>query len=185
CEMPARAGDAESPWSTNCAPRSAKTGSPSRITVPMSTARMTSESSRQATRRPSNTRPFTSGRVPRSARFTLPSTAPPALRPIVVSPIVRPRCSVHLAYAAHDAVGDHVQAERDGEQDDADEVEARDGQPGAPHVLGAGGERGHRRGHGQAAVERIGGEAGGVGGATRDEHHHRLADGAGGGEDER
>src|SRR5918997_1033619 len=177
CEMPARLADDDRPASRKLQPRSPYTGMPSVTTVAMSTPRISIETSRQAISAASNARPRTSAREPRRARATEASTAPPVLDEMVVRDISASADLVRLAHAAHEAVGDHVQAQRQEEQDDADEVEAGHRQVGAPHPLGARRQRRHRRRHGEAAVERVGGEGRRVRGPTGDEHHHRLADG--------
>src|SRR5262245_17114598 len=147
-----------------------------------STARISREMNRLLSRTISKIRPRTSTRSPRSAASTWAWAVGAPDVEMVVSAMV---LSVGLAHAAHEPVADEVQGAGEEEEDDADEVEAGDGQAGAPHAVGAGGERGHGGRHGQAALERVALEAGGVGRAAGDEHDHRLADGPGDRQDHR
>src|SRR5918994_1026414 len=141
-------------------------------------AKMSSEMNKLTSRRTSKSCPRTSARSPRRACSTRPSTV--AVLEMVVSAMA---ASVGLAHAAHEAVAEDVQTEREEEEDDAHEVEAGHGEAGAPHLVGAGGERGHGGGHREAALQRVGLQTGGVAGAAGDEHDHRLADGPRHGED--
>src|SRR5918997_455269 len=166
CEMPARSGEPDSPASKNVSPRSLMTGMPSATTVVIRTPRMSREASRQATRTASNTRPRTSEREPRSAWATLPSTAPRLLRR-VVSAMACP--SVGLAHAAHEPVGDQIEAEGQSEEHDAHEVQAGDRQL-ADGPGGGEDERRHDAGHGSRQDHPEGG-----GDAPRAQSGRRLA----------
>src|SRR5215207_2368554 len=182
-EMPARSGCEDRLPSRKSAPRSANTGRPSPSTLPTSRASTASETSRQAMSAPSKSRPLTSV-SPSSASATRPWMAVSLLEPMVVSATAVLR-SVGVPHAADEGVADDVQDEGEEEQGDAHEVEAREGEAGAAHLVGAAGQRGHGRGHGQARVERVRGERRGRYGAGGDENDHRFADGAGHRQDER
>src|SRR3546814_2097906 len=67
--------------------------------------------------------------------------------------------------------GEHVEDERDGEQQQGHEEQALERESGTTHLIGAGRLRGDRCGHGLARLERVGAEQRPTGGTGRSEEH--------------
>ena len=79
-------------------------------------------------------------------------------------------------HAPHERLGREVEEQGEDEQQEADEEEALEGELGTAHLVRADGERGHRRGHRLALLERIELEQRPAGPARDERDDHRLAD---------
>ena len=97
---------------------------------------------------------------------------------VIVGPSTSAGCAAR-------SVAEDVEDEGHQEQQQAQEEEALEGGRVAGHLVAAGGERGHRAGHGLARPERVQGEQRASGRTGREGHDHRLADGPRDGQDHR